>query len=99
MASWSILFSEVKHLTLACFPRATQLLLIGLYRSPHRRNDAQVPYVFTNPPGDSVLHAGDQMYVFGHPELAKEAGRAISLQLMYKQDGKVTMAQDNPTIR
>jgi hypothetical protein len=67
---------------------------MGLYRSPHRRNEAQLPYVFTNPPGDTLLHPGDQMYVFGHPELAKDAQKSISRPLTYKRDGKVSMAAD-----
>ena len=68
---------------------------MGLYRVAHPRNEAQLPYVFTNPPGDTLLPAGDQMYVFGHPELAKDARKSISQPLQYKQDGRVSMAADD----
>lgn len=71
------------------------MIVMGLYRIPHAHNDAQLPYVFTNPPCDTVLRAGDQMFVYGHPELLQEARKAISSPLNYLQDGRVCMATDD----
>mmetsp|Transcript_666 Transcript_666/g.1549 ORF Transcript_666/g.1549 Transcript_666/m.1549 type:complete len:1617 (-) Transcript_666:372-5222(-) len=71
------------------------LLVMGLYRVPHRSNEAHLSYVFTNPPGDTLLHNGDQMYVFGHPELLKDAKKFLSLPFTYMKDGRVCMANDD----
>ncbi len=54
--------------------------------------------MFTNPPGDTLLHDGDHVYVFGHPRLVDRAMRSISRPLYYKLEGKVAMPQEEISV-
>jgi hypothetical protein len=66
------------------------LLPFGLYRSPLPRNGAVLPYIFTNPPKETVLAGQDKIILFGNPQIAA----AVFLQFeiaLDRRDGKVSL--------
>jgi hypothetical protein len=61
-----------------------------LYRSPLPRNGAILPYIFTNPPKETVLAGQDKIIIFGNPQIAA----AVLLQFeiaLDRRDGKVSL--------
>ncbi len=69
------------------FPKlaAREILLLGIFRTAGNLG-ASLPYVFTNPPPNTVLHAGDRLFVLAdaQPNAQFEMPRSASRQQQVK---------------
>eukprot|EP00602_Paraphysomonas_sp_CaronLab_P005050 CAMPEP_0185030594 /NCGR_PEP_ID=MMETSP1103-20130426/17565_1 /TAXON_ID=36769 /ORGANISM="Paraphysomonas bandaiensis, Strain Caron Lab Isolate" /LENGTH=1609 /DNA_ID=CAMNT_0027565787 /DNA_START=240 /DNA_END=5069 /DNA_ORIENTATION=+ len=69
------------------------LLPLALYRTPLPRNEAILPYVFTNPPVDTIVNGDDRILVYGNPETVQQVVKKLELPLL-RRNGKMALGED-----